>query len=205
MFANRFVNKNNNDFLNIAIIANPSMGLDALCASIGLKELIKLSLKDKKQDISIDIYYLATLPFGAEILRDKAKVKNKLGEKSLEIEFPAESLEKVLYDYNQEKKSFKISLVGFKGKKPLKKEISFKEVKEEFDLMIGLGFKDIKEFERYHTEIKSTSKKEVFNKENLKSKSLTEGIMDLFYSEKIKPSKTASVAFFTYLSSPSVK
>ncbi len=204
MITDNIVSKINIEFVNIAIIANPLNGLDSLCASIALKELIKSAIP-KNRNISVDIYYLDNLPFGSEILKDTSKIKNNLGEKSLEITFPTTNTSKVTYNYEQKAKVFKINLIGFEGKIPLKKDIKFKEVKETFDLIIGMGFKDIKNFEEYHKEIETAKRKEIFNIKNLNSKSLTEGIMDLFYKEKIKPNKTASLAFFTYLSSTSAK
>ena len=184
---------------NVGVVANADFALDALCAAVGLSELIKVFL-ESLEDYVVSVYYLENLPHGADIITDKVKIFNKIGEKTLYIRFPSKGVEKVQYDLDETKKRFQLSLVGFKGSIKNKKAVEMKEEREHFDMLVGVGFKDEEEFFKKVPYAKKADKTFVFNKENLEGISLTEGVIDLFFKEKVKPSHNASLAFFTALS-----
>ncbi|PIR43245.1 hypothetical protein COV24_03795 [candidate division WWE3 bacterium CG10_big_fil_rev_8_21_14_0_10_32_10] len=181
---------------NIAIIADSTKRLDSLCASIGLSELIKTFL-GKKSSYVVSVYFLGALPLGFDVIKKQVKVFNKIGEKTLYIRFPADNVEKVQYDFDEIKKEFNLGLVGYTYSD--KCNVTFDEIFEKFDMAVGVGFKDNKDFVNKVPYIKKIPQF-IFNKNNLDGSSLVEGVIDLFFKENVKPSKKASLSFFTFLS-----
>lgn len=183
---------------NIAIICDITKGLDSLCSAIGLRELILAFLKAEDQ-FSAEVYYLAPIPQEALELADSLTIFNKIGERTLYIKFPSQNVEKVTYDFDVKKKEFNLGLTGFKKVKGYKDKIEFKEEQEKFDFAVGIGFEDKKDFENIVPFVKTIKNQFIFNKKNLKGSSLVEGIIDVYFTEKVKPSKLASLALFTGL------
>lgn len=196
---NKNFSKDLKDSSNIAVIANTPNGLDALCASIGIRELIYSFLKDK-DDFSVEVYYLDNLPHGSEVFEKDIKIYNKIGEKTLKINFPTEKTEKIQYNFDEKSKKFEIQLVGFKGSlEDNKSQVDFKVDTETFDLVVGVGFKsDSSLFEAvpYVKDVPAF----IFNRKNMQGDTLCNGVIDLYFKEKVVPSKLASLAFFTALS-----
>lgn len=184
---------------NIAIIANDKLGLESLCASIALSEIINKFL-ETETDFVVSIYFLSDLPKEFESIKDKIKVFNKIGEKTLYLKFSAETVEKVIYNIIDNTKEFELGLVGFKGKKPAKESLSIREEEEKFEMVVGVGFENTEEFEKNVPYVRKIENKFVFNKTNLIGETLVDGVMDLFLKEKVKPTKIASLAFATYYS-----
>ena len=93
-----------------------------------------------------------------------------------------------------------MGLVGFKGKKPVKDLFKILEEEEHYEMVVGVGFIDNKEFIEAVPFIKKIENQFLFNRTNLIGYTLGDGVMDLFLKEKIKLTKLASLAFVTYYS-----
>ncbi len=185
---------------NIAIIANPKLGLESLCASIALSEIINKFLETEK-DYVVSVYYLSDLPKEADELSQKIKIYSKIGEKTLYVTFPAETVDKVTYAIKETSKEFELGLIGFKGKKPVKDLLKIVEEEEKFEMVVGVGFSDEKELEDSVPYSKKIENKFIFNKTNLIGDTLVDGVMALFLKEKVKPTKLSGLAFAIYYSS----
>jgi len=185
---------------NIAIVCDTTKGLDSLCAAIGLRELITAFLKEE-ENFSAEVYFLSPLPEGSEEFTQNITIFDKIGEITLYIKFPSENVEKVTYDFDNKKKEFNLGLTGFKKVKGYKEKIEFKEERENFNYVVGIGFEDKKEFETIVPYVKTIKNQFIFNHKNLKGDSLVEGVVDIYFTEKVKPTKLASLALFTGLKS----
>jgi len=190
--------KNLKNSKNIAIICDTTRGLDSLCAAIGLRELITAFLKEE-ENFSAEVYYLAPLPSDSLDFTQGLTIFDKIGERTLYISFPSDNVEKVTYDFDAKRKEFNLGLTGFKKVKSYKEKIVFKEEREHFDFAVGIGFGDKKEFETIIPYVKTVKNQFIFNDKNLKGGSLVEGIVDIYFTEKVKPTKLASLALFTGL------
>lgn len=193
-------NSNLKESKNIAVVVNTEKGLEGFCAAVALTELINTFLS-KSQGFNVSTYYLSSFPLGSENLVKRLKVKSKIGEKTVYIKFPIESVSKVTYDYDDSEKEFKIGLVGVKGKTVEKEKVNFKEQREKFDMCIGVGFASEDKFANQVPYVKKSKHAFVFNKKNLGGTNLVDGVIQLYFSENVKPNRNASLAFFTFLSS----
>ncbi len=185
---------------NIAIVADTLCGEDSLCASISLMELIKEFLVSLEGFV-VSVYLIGEIPPKCEKLLEDTKVYQKIGVRTLNITLQVNSADKILYDFEKENKKFNFSLVGFKGsKKDIIKNTKYVVTKEKIDFVIGLGFKSESDLEAKIPYTKKIHDKHIFNTETMKSKSLCDGVFDMFCKEGIHPSSVASKAFFTYFS-----
>lgn len=185
---------------NIAIIADVTSSADSLCASIALMEIVREFLASSENFI-ISVYYLGDIPQVCEKLLADTKIYQKIGVRTLNIMLPIKEVDKILYNFEKESTEFKFSLVGFKGKAAgVIKNTKYKIESEKIDFIIGVGFKSESHLEKQVPYAKKIPNKHIFNKENMKSKSLCDGIFDIFCKEGIRPSQVASKAFFTYFS-----
>lgn len=193
-------NSNLKNSKNIAIIANGNKGLESFCAGVALLELVNTFLS-KTDGFSVSLFYLSSLPIGSEVLSKKVKVKTKIGEKTVYIKFPIESVSKVTYDWDDSEKEFTVGLVGVKGKTVKKDKVHFIEQREKFDMCIGVGFTNEENFVKQIPYVKKSKHLFVFNNKNLEGANLVDGVIQLYFSENVKPNDVASLAFFTFLSS----
>lgn len=185
---------------NIAIVANFKLGLESLCASVSLSEIIAKFI-GVEGHYALSIYYLDVYPAGCEELTKKVKIYNKIGEKTLYIKFPVKSVEKVTYRLIENDTYFELGLVDFKGKKPVNKTLSIWEDRERIEMLVGVGFENEAELEKLVPYSKKIINKFLFNKSNLRGDNLVSGVMELFLREGVTPTNIAGLASSIYYSS----
>lgn len=187
---------------NIAIIADTKKGLEALCSSIALKEIVDIFLKNEEGFV-VTLYYLSSLPKEVGELQNRVKINTTIGEQTLYVRFKSKGIKKVLYDYNEKKQQFELGVVGFKGEAN-SKSVSYNLEKERVDMALGVGFLSESDFKVKVPYIKTCENIFVFNKTVLNSKTLINGIMELYTKEGIDFTNLASLSFFTYFKNEKV-
>lgn len=197
MVQNTGFSKNLKISRNVAIIANPEFGIDSLCAAVGLGELVKEFIS--QNDTSVSVFYPDVVPSSANTLLSQVKVHKKFGEKTLYFTFPSNRVSKVVYDYLENEKRFRVGLVGVDSNVVDFNKVEHRVTQEEYDMCVGVGYISESVFKEYLSKSKNCANYFVFNKQNLKKESLTEGVIDLYFNENVVPSRIASLSFFTYL------
>jgi len=184
--------------LNIAIIANPKNELDSLCASIAFKQIVDVFL-DLNQEYRTSIYYLNDkLPTEHTVFNEKIKIFSKIGQKTTRISINTGNVEKVMHSF----KNSAVDLVITNNSVKIDtKSISIVEENEKIDFVIALGYGKKEELIKDVDYVKDVEDIFCFDKKIAfkKAKSLTEGVMTMFFDEKVKPNKLSALAFFTKL------